>query len=202
MLKKSVDKSIPLCYTIIAKREMKPTGQLGWKFAHSSNRASRWKNSKKPLDKLHKVWYNKDTKGESKAVPKGKDPRESVRPVLDEPTARCSHLRDINVNQCRKGWSNSGLCAIQYPPFNWDRESQKGRKENEKWLGLRFRVRRPDPRRLHPAASSVDWLKTAERWIVYRIERPLAGSPARGNFFYLFSKNLLTNAVTCAILKP
>lgn len=59
------------------------------------------KKWQKPLDKPLKVWYNKDTKGESKAVPKRKDPRESVRPVLDEPTARCVGLRNTNVNQSR-----------------------------------------------------------------------------------------------------
>ena len=42
----------------------------------------------KPLDRLHKVWYISITKGEGTAKPKRCDPRESVRPIPHDPTAR------------------------------------------------------------------------------------------------------------------
>ena len=63
-MKKTIDKTLPKCYTIIVKRE------IGWRKG-----ALRFqKKSKKPLDKPLKVWYNKGTKGEGKAVPQRERP--------------------------------------------------------------------------------------------------------------------------------
>ena len=53
------------------------------------------------LDKCYKVWYNESTTGEGEATTKCGCPRERVRPLPDEPTARCVGLRYTNVNQCR-----------------------------------------------------------------------------------------------------
>ena len=56
-----------------------------------------------------------NSRGEGKAVPKGKDPRESVRPIPDDPTARCSCVRDTNVNQTTQAEKMSWIRRIHKP---------------------------------------------------------------------------------------
>ena len=65
-------------------------------------KSSHWrKKIKKVLDKCYKVWYNESTTGEGEATTKCGCPRERVRPLPNEPTARCVGLRYTNVNQSR-----------------------------------------------------------------------------------------------------
>ena len=66
------------------------------------------KKLKKPLDKSPKLWYNKGTKGEGKATARTADPRESVRPLPDDPTARCVGVAGYKCEPDPTGWNNVG----------------------------------------------------------------------------------------------
>ena len=71
---------------------------------------------RKPLDKPHRVCYNESTKGEESGNRKKRVAHEStVRPLSNDPTARCSCVRYINVNQTAQAEKMSRIRRIHKP---------------------------------------------------------------------------------------
>jgi hypothetical protein len=88
-------------------------------------------NSQKPkkvLDKSSKMCYNKSTKGEGKATTKGGCPRERVRPLPHDPTARCVGLRNTNVNQSQFAEEMLDYAYYKAIPFGGRNSPKKNKK--------------------------------------------------------------------------
>ena len=108
-IKKALDKSQDLWYNKGVKRRENVASQLR---SAKTLKKKCWK----PLDKSPSLCYNKDVNEGSKAEAEWQDPRESDKTLtIKSSTARCSCLRNINVNQTSQAETMSRIRRIQKP---------------------------------------------------------------------------------------